>query len=182
MRVILIGPGSSGKDFLKEYLMQKGYVPSVYCTTRPQREGEINDRDYHFISSVEFEILIDTKKFREWKVFGDKNWHYGITIFDFNGANLFIMTPAGIKNLSDEERRESIIVYLNVPLEVRKERLMKRTGDSAERRLKTDAEDFKNFTDYDLLIEDPFFKPEEILENINNYVRTRENIREKTQN
>ena len=47
----------------------------------------------------------------------------------------------------------------NIPEEVRRERLLNRAmpGDTLERRLIADWEDFKDFTDYDVRISNPDF-------------------------
>lgn len=162
-RIILVGTGGSGKDFLKDYLLKKGYVPSVSYTTRPPRPGEIEGENYYFVSLEEFLLMVTTDAFREWNVFGDKDWHYGTTHEHFKRAQLFIMTPSGIRALTPDEREKSTVVYINVDEIVRRERLSKRNdADNVERRLSTDRIDFKGFADYDLRITSELFDPEEV--------------------
>lgn len=64
MRNILIaisGPSGVGKGTIVKRLLQKeGYALSVSCTTRSPREGEVNGREYFFISKPEFVNLINT--------------------------------------------------------------------------------------------------------------------------
>jgi guanylate kinase len=48
-------------------------VLSVSCTTRPPRPGEVDGRDYRFISEREFEGLVEDGAFLEWaEVFGHR--------------------------------------------------------------------------------------------------------------
>jgi dephospho-CoA kinase len=64
------------------------------------------------------------------------------------------MTPKGISHIKPEDRKKSFIIYLDVDVNTRKERLLQRDmpGDSLERRIEADEIDFKEFVDYDLRI------------------------------
>ena len=56
--IILSAPSGAGKTTIaKQLLMMRddlGY--SVSCTSRPPREGELNGRDYHFVTREEFVV------------------------------------------------------------------------------------------------------------------------------
>ena len=157
MRVILVGSGASGKDFLKKKLEAKGFKTSISFTTRPPRPGEENGRDYFFVSEDKFEDMIGRGEFREWNKFADK-WYYGTRWVEFESAELFVMTPSGIAAMTPEERKESWVIYLDIPEDVRRERLNQRKdADNTERRIQTDKMDFRDFTMYDTLIKNPDF-------------------------
>tara|TARA_B100000941_G_scaffold288808_1_gene266465 strand:- start:1956 stop:2552 length:597 start_codon:yes stop_codon:yes gene_type:complete len=54
--LLVSGPSGSGKTTLCRRLAQDGEAHySISCTTREAREGEVNARDYYFISREEFE-------------------------------------------------------------------------------------------------------------------------------
>lgn len=56
MLTILIGMSASGKDaILRELVANHGFREIVTTTTRPMRKGEVNGKDYNFISRKEFE-------------------------------------------------------------------------------------------------------------------------------
>jgi guanylate kinase len=158
MKIILVGPGASGKDHLKRRFLDKGFKQSISYTTRPPRENEKDGFDYHFVDDETFKEMIDVNDFREWNLFGDKKWYYGTTVREFNDASLFVMTPSGIQALTPLERKKCFVIFIDIPEEVRRERLnARKDADDPERRIKTDIEDFKNFTDYDMRITNPDF-------------------------
>jgi guanylate kinase len=58
--VVLSGPSGVGKTTVANRLIRRGgYVRSVSVTTRARRQGEVEGRDYQFISPQEFERLRD---------------------------------------------------------------------------------------------------------------------------
>jgi len=69
------------------------------------------------------------------------------------------MTPKGISHIDPVDRKECTIIYLNIPQEVRRKRLEERAmpGDSIDRRMKADKIDFKDFTDFDIEINNSNF-------------------------
>lgn len=156
-RIILVGKGGSGKDYARKILEEKGFRYCISHTTRPPREGEINGKDYNFISiDSAAHHYIPKGLFYEYVIFN--NWIYGTTIEEFEKSNLFIMTPSGIAKLKPEDRNESFIVYFDIDLPTRRKRLSeRRDADDVERRLKADESDFENFTDFDHKITDPEF-------------------------
>ncbi|MBP9891073.1 MAG: guanylate kinase [Planctomycetes bacterium] len=58
--VVLSGPAGVGKTTVAARLLENdGYVRSVSATTRAPRAGEVNGRDYHYVSREEFKALIE---------------------------------------------------------------------------------------------------------------------------
>lgn len=158
MKIIICGPGASGKDFLKKKFLAKGLKQSISYTTRPMRTGEVHGIDYFFVTEEVFKAMIEAREFREFNLFGDKNWYYGTTKQEFIDSSLFIMTPSGIKALNKIERSECFVIYIDVDEEVRLKRLKKRKdADAPERRIQTDRDDFKYYTDYDLKVSNADF-------------------------
>ena len=78
------------------------------------------------------------------------------------------MTPKGIAKVKPEDRKESIVLYINVDEETRRKRLEgRRDADTVNRRLEADFQDFYDFTDYDLETTNSTFEVNEILDKIN---------------
>ena len=76
--IVISGPSGAGKDAvltkMKELDCPLEYIVTV--TTRPQRDKERNNIDYHFVSTERFQEMIEHKELLEWaNVYG--NW-YGV--------------------------------------------------------------------------------------------------------
>jgi len=161
-RIILVGKGGSGKDYLRELLENKWNL--TYCTShtsRPIREEEENGIDYYFVDRQYFLEAPDS--FYEYVEFN--GWFYGTSVSEFQKSDLLIMTPSGVEKLKPEDRKDSFIVYIDIDEKTRRERLKNRKdSDSAERRLSTDRSDFLEYTDFDMSITNPNFGDPEIME------------------
>jgi guanylate kinase len=78
---ILSAPSGTGKTTLIRGLLTDGLLAgcevafSVSHTTRPPRAGEVDGRDYHFVSAETFKSMIDADLFLEWAEV--HNHHYG---------------------------------------------------------------------------------------------------------
>lgn len=165
-RIILVGKGGSGKDYFKEYLRNQGYPVDVSYTTRKPRQGEIEGETYHYISEEEFELKIG--HFYESVVFN--GWRYATTKVDWEERKLCIKTPSGIKQLTEQDIDDSIIVYFDIDRNVRFERLSKRKdADDVGRRLAADTIDFKGFETFHIRVTDENFNCKRLLQTIKKY-------------
>lgn len=70
--LIVMAPTGSGKGTLIGHALQAfpELVTTVSCTTRSMRPGEVNGREYHFISATEFDQKITEGEFIEWATYG----------------------------------------------------------------------------------------------------------------
>jgi guanylate kinase len=66
--LLVTGPSGAGKSSLLQWLMEQDdrLDFSVSCTTRAPREGEVDGRDYYFVSRADFERRRDQGEFVEW--------------------------------------------------------------------------------------------------------------------
>lgn len=155
-RIVIVGAGGSGKDYLASKLTDLGYEKSVNYTTRPPRDTEEDGKDYHYITKKEFKQMIKEGEFHEYTEFN--KWFYGTSVYSWLNCSVFIATPSGISKIKEEDRKECFIVYLNISESIRRDRISKRSdADSIERRIAADREDFKDFKDFDFLVEDNEF-------------------------
>ena len=157
-RIILVGKAAAGKDHLRRILEGRGFKYGVSYTTRPPRPGEIDGKDYYFIDEAEFKDLIEQGFFYEHVTFN--GWYYGTSKEQwYETDDIFIMTPSGVSKLHAADRKHSFIMYIDIPIEIRRERLGGRNdnNDTIERRIQADERDFASFTDFDIKLTDHNF-------------------------
>ncbi len=153
-KIILVGRGGSGKDFMRKKLEQRGFKYCVSYTSRPKRETEKEGRDYYFRDDTFFNNNVH--KFYEIDDFN--GWKYGRTIEDFEKSSLLIMTPRGVASIKPEHRKKCFIIFIDPDREILRKRLAERNdADSAERRLEADDRDFMDLKDYDIRIKNEDF-------------------------
>ena len=70
MMFVLSSPSGVGKTTLTKKLAENNsqLVISISHTTRKPRSNEINGKDYHFVTSKEFNNLIANKEFNSFEV------------------------------------------------------------------------------------------------------------------
>jgi guanylate kinase len=68
LMLVLSSPSGAGKTTLSRMLLHadRGVELSVSVTTRPQRRGEVEGRDYHFISRARFDAMVKAGDLLEW--------------------------------------------------------------------------------------------------------------------
>ena len=149
VHIFLIGPQGSGKTTLAKELERRGYEQVLAYTTRPPRDNEIEGVDYHFVTDTEFEnAFLDGELtcVRTYStVFGV--WSYAFAWSDLYRAvdSVAVIDPESYLRIYDQI--ENVFgVYLDVPDDVRKARLLVRGDDPEEidRRMQADAMDFSS--------------------------------------
>ena len=65
---VVTGPSGAGKGTLIKGLLERvpGMEVAVSATTRPQRPGEVDGREYWFLSDDEFSRRVAADEFLEW--------------------------------------------------------------------------------------------------------------------
>lgn len=163
-KVLILGGSGTGKDYLLRGLIKKGLRYEPKFTTRPKRLLETNGIDYDFITNQDFKKLEDQGDIKVFQSFliNNETWYYGITKENFNKNQVFIITPEELLQLEESDIKSSFIVYLDIDIDIRRDRIKGRNdnNDSIERRIMADVKDFESFNRYDLKITDPDFDPE----------------------
>lgn len=136
MITILCGKSASGKDTLLRELVKDGlFEPLVSTTTRPMREGEVQDKDYHFISADEFKERLNKGDFLEFRQYQTRvngvadTWFYGMTKEEVKSKDnpIVILDLQGAEAFQDYFGRENCTtIYVHVCDEVREERAKSR--------------------------------------------------------
>jgi guanylate kinase len=73
---VITGPSGVGKGTLIATLLERvpGLELSVSATTREPRAGEVDGRDYHFLSREEFDRRIEAKDFLEFATYSGNRY------------------------------------------------------------------------------------------------------------
>lgn len=163
MIVVILGKSSSGKNTVAKILSKK-YKPVVYYTTRPMRQGEIDGKDYHFVTREEFDKLNLLEKRVFHTKFGD--WCYG-TPANLEDNSLIICSPEQYEAI--KEKYECKAFYINVDFESRYKSALQRGDDIDEfvSREERDKPYFENLQDVIDINNDNYKNtPEELAERI----------------
>ena len=174
---VISSPSGGGKTSLINKLFEDtrsmNFKKIISDTTRQKREGDINGRDYYFLSEREFKDKIEKEEYVEYAtVFGN---FYGTSKEEiktkYNNSNLVLeldwQGAYAVKELFDDAR----LIFLVPPsLEDLKQRLVTRNLDSPEsieNRLSEAKKEISKSEIYDFLIlNDDFDKAFEDLSQI----------------
>jgi guanylate kinase len=176
---ILSSPSGAGKTTIARRLLAEDaeIAMSISATTRPPRPGEVEGKDYHFVSQAEFDRMVEDNEFYEWAhVFGHS---YGTPKSHIRAGLkegqdfLFDIDWQGTQQLYQKAERDVVRVFILPPsLEELQRRLIGRGTDSAEvisaRMARAQAE-ISHWDGYDYVVvnddvETCFGKVREILE------------------
>jgi len=136
---ILSSPSGAGKTTISRRLLaHDGHIRmSVSATTRPMRPGEVDGRDYHFVSQAKFDRMAESGEFLEWAhVFGHS---YGTPRAEVaaglaRGRDfLFDIDWQGTQQLYQQAESDVVRVFLLPPsIDELRRRLTARGTDSAD--------------------------------------------------
>jgi guanylate kinase len=158
---IVSGASGTGKTSLCRAMLKiyPNLRFSVSHTTRPQRPGDENGRDYYFISPEEFQKMIDQGDFAEWaEIYGHR---YGtlkrmLEKARAQGQDLILdIDGQGARQLRQQGLPGTFIFILPPSLAELRQRLMKRKTEgkeALEERLRKAREEIVEARWYDFLI------------------------------
>lgn len=141
--LVLVGESASGKSSIEKYLVDNyGYNKIISYTTRQPREGEVDGKDYHFITVEQFHKLKSEDFFAETAVYN--NWYYGIAKEDCTDDRVAVLTPHGLRQVSKLKDINVTSFYIKVP---RRDRLIKilQRGDNIEEAYRRSLSDVGQF-------------------------------------
>jgi guanylate kinase len=164
--LIVSSPSGAGKTTLTRRLLEEFSGPpqrlafSVSYTTRPQRAGEVDGRDYHFVTPEQFERMVERGEFAEHAlVFGNRYGTAQAPVEEALGRGrdvIFDVDWQGGAALEARWPKDSLKVFILPPdLTILASRLKTRATDAPEvieRRLQKAIEELNHFDEYQHLI------------------------------
>ena len=160
--IVIVAPSGTGKSSLMRRLKDEDLLldESISYTTRGIRPGEVDGRDYFFVSSAEFKQMIEKDEFTEWALV---HGEYKGTSKNFvekkisKGHNLiFDLDIQGTDSMKQFFPDQTAAIFIRPPsYEVLKSRLMGRgteTEEALKVRLENARKELKRADDYDYVI------------------------------
>lgn len=164
--IILQGKIGAGKDYLAKKLEKYGFEKIVGYTTRAMRQGEMQGKEYHFITNEEFDSLENERPFLATRVFQEqeKTIKYGLhsSSIDKEKKQVVILDNLGTKQVLDFLGAENCeVIRLNCKKKVILKRAISRLMENGKRllekkeldkinnRLKEDKKHFEQNYDYE---------------------------------
>ncbi len=162
--IIFSAPSGSGKTTLVHYLLQKPELNlafSISAASREKRPGEINGKDYYFISPEEFKKKIKENAFVEWEEVYKDNF-YGtlkeeVERLRSQGKNIiFDIDVKGGLNIKKQFPGDSLAIFVEPPsveeLIVRLKNRKTETPEKIKMRIDKAEEELKYADQFDIVI------------------------------
>ncbi|MDX2028252.1 MAG: guanylate kinase [Alphaproteobacteria bacterium] len=160
--MVLSSPSGAGKTTISHRLLETDHeiALSVSVTTRPPRANEVNGRDYHFVTTEEFNLMVNRGQLLEHaKVFGN---YYGTPRAPVEQALaegrdvLFDIDWQGTQQLAEKARDDLVSVFILPPSwRELEQRLHSRAQDDLaeiDHRMAKAADEMSHWAEYDYVI------------------------------
>ena len=141
--IVISAPSGAGKTSIVNYILKKidNIKFSVSACNRKKRAGEVDGKNYHFLSTNEFNVKIKEGSFLEWEeVYPNK--YYGTLNSSVNkiwqeGKHvIFDIDVVGALNIKNKFQDDCLAVFISPPsFSILKDRLLFR-GTEKEDELK----------------------------------------------
>ena len=159
--IVLSSPSGAGKTSISKKILQKDkkISLSISCTTRPKRKGEINKKDYIFLSEEDFQKQIKNGDFLEFaSVFG---YRYGTLrqtvnrFFNKKRDVLFDIDWQGYQQLK-QSGMEVVGIFILPPNKKELIRRLKNRGrdttEEMKKRMSLAQDEISHFPEYDYVV------------------------------
>jgi len=162
LMLVLSSPSGAGKTTLSRKLLadEPNVELSVSVTTRKQRPGEVDGRDYHFIDAARFETMVRNDELLEWaQVFNNR---YGTprapaqAALDRGRDVLFDIDWQGTQQLREKAARDLVSIFVLPPsIPDLERRLRSRAQDSdavIHARMAKASDEMSHWAEYDYVV------------------------------
>ena len=158
---MITGPSGAGKTTIYRELLRRepDLWFSVSATDRPPRPGEVDGRDYHFMTRPQFEALRDAAGFLEWfEVYGDLKGTPREPVDERLAGGRDVLLEIDVQGALAVRRQhpDAVLVFLEAPSREEQQRRIEARGDSdpldVQRRLAAAAAEEALADDFDHVV------------------------------
>ena len=160
--IVVSGPSGCGKDTIcnEIFKIRKNIVKSISMTTRDMRDGEINNKDYYFVTKEEFEEKINGDELLEYAIVHEKDY-YGtpkkkvLETLESGFDIVLIIDIQGALQIK-EKYPEAVFIFIMPPsIKELKSRLINRKSETKEsmlRRFKSMYKEVNEINKYNYVV------------------------------
>ena len=171
--IVVSGPSGCGKDTIcnEIFKIRKNIVKSISMTTRDMRDGEINNKDYYFVTKEEFEEKINDDELLEYAIVHEKDY-YGtpkkkvLETLESGFDIVLIIDIQGALQIK-EKYPEAVFIFIMPPsIKELKSRLINRKSETKEsmlRRFKSMYKEVNEINKYNYVV---------VNDNLNDSIKT----------
>jgi guanylate kinase len=160
--LVMSSPSGAGKTTLSRRLLEtdQNVEMSVSVTTRKARPGEVNGKDYHFITQEQFDEMVAKKQLLEWaSVFGNSYGTPKKPVEDALQAGrdvLFDIDWQGTQQMAQAMEEDLVRLFILPPTpDSLRTRLINRAQDTSSviaKRMAEAAHEISHWPEYDYVI------------------------------
>ena len=160
--IVISGPSGCGKDTIcsEIFKIRKNIVKSISMTTRSMRNGEVNSKDYYFVTREEFEEKIKNDELLEYAIVHEKDY-YGtpkkkvLETLESGFDIVLIIDIQGALQIK-EKYPEAVFIFIMPPsMKELKNRLINRKSETKEsilRRFKSIYKEVNEINKYNYVV------------------------------
>jgi guanylate kinase len=162
LMLVLSSPSGAGKTTISRELLARDPTlwMSISVTTRPRRPGEVEGRDYHFVTPQKFNIMLNSQEFLEHaKVFDN---YYGTPrepVEEKLGEGrdvVFDIDWQGTQQLREAAGEDVVSVFILPPSTVELERRLRARArdpkDVVAKRMSKVVDEITHYAEYDYIL------------------------------
>lgn len=160
--IVISGPSGCGKDTIcnEIFKIRKNIVKSISMTTRDMRDGEVNNKNYYFVTKEEFEEKIKNDELLEYAIVHEKDY-YGTPkkkVLETLESGLDIVLIIDIQGALQikEKYPEAVFIFIMPPsMKELKARLVNRKSETKEsmlRRFKSMYKEVNEINKYNYVV------------------------------
>ncbi len=159
--IVISGPSGVGKDSLVQRVQDRGFPFHfvITVTDRPRRPNEEHGEDYFFVSTAEFEKMIEQDELIEHAVvYGQYKGVPKQQVRKAMASGKDVIMRVDVQGAATiaEIAPEAVLIFLSASSEEELEERLRNRGDSSseqvERRLATAREEMKRLPEFDYVV------------------------------